>query len=480
MEIKGKRSWDLWMEEVLPKLDSTKTFMPLRPMRLPTLGEEEAAQTKADVVDDDEFETFQGFQPWDRLSVLISIPETFFQRLLEGQELISKYELEDAELSSNQEQRFKKLLLFAGNDFLGLSRHPAIAKATAKAVMEHGTGPRGSALVCGYTDYHIALASSLAKLKNKEACLLCPSGFAANMAVMVAIGSLAPLLSAGRRPTKEEKIAIFSDALNHASIVDGLKLAQRHGGIEFFVYKHCDMSHLDALLTNCKNKSKVVVTDSLFSMDGDFAPIVELAALRKKHGFLFVLDDAHGTFVWGKNGGGVAEEFNCENDVDICIGTLSKAAASLGGFITCSKTWKQYIQSRGRSFIFSTIAPVPLTAASYASVVVARKEAWRRMEVRKRMQEFQALTGIPVTSQILSVIVGSMEKLFKASQVLLESGFYIVPVGPPAVPPNTARLRVTLTAAHTTEDIKRLVAILSEYVNFEVASSYRSNFHAKL
>ncbi|XP_022737576.1 8-amino-7-oxononanoate synthase-like [Durio zibethinus] len=463
----GKSSWDLLIEEAILKLEPGRLFTPLRPMRVASVKQEqEAAPPK---LDEDEYETFQGIQPWDRLSVQISIPETFFQRLVEEGEICSKNELEDAE--GWTQQRFRKLLLFAGNDFLGLSRHPAIAKATAKAVLEHGTGPRGSPLICGYTDYHIALESSLAKLKNKKACLLCPSGFQANMAVIVALGSLAPLLSAGGRPTKEEKLAIFSDSLNHASIVDGLKLAARHGGIEYFVYKHCDMSHLDALLTNCKMKRKVVVTDSLFSMDGDFAPMVELVELRKKHGFLFVLDDAHGTFVWGKNGGGVAEEFNCENDVDICIGTLSKAAGSLGGFITCSKIWKQFFQSRGRSFIFSTIAPIPLTAASYASVVVARKEPWRRMEIRKRMQEFQALTGIPVTSQILSVIVGSTEKTYKAARVLLEAGFFVVAIGPPAVPPNSGRLRVTLTAAHTTEDIKRLVAILSDFVNFQVPSS---------
>ncbi|XVE56411.1 hypothetical protein DITRI_Ditri04bG0006800 [Diplodiscus trichospermus] len=477
MEVKAKNSWELLLEQLVPKLDNRNGFMPLRPMRIPSLAEAEAAP-KA-LINDDEFETYQGLQPWDRLSVQISIPQNFYQRLLQGEELVSRYELEDTKISLN-EQKFRKLLLFAGNDFLGLSRHPAIAKATAKAVAEHGTGPRGSPLICGYTDYHIALELSLAKLKKKEACLLCPTGFSANMAVMVALGSLAPMLSAGKRPTNEEKLAVFSDALNHASIVDGLKLAERHGGIQYFVYKHCDMAHLDSLLTNCKNKRKVVVTDSVFSMDGDFAPMVDLARLRKKHGFLFVLDDAHGTFVWGKNGGGVAEEFNCEYDVDISIGTLSKAAASLGGFITCSKIWRQFIQSRGRSFIFSTIAPVPLVAASYASVVVARNEPWRRMEVRKRMQQFQDLTGIPITSQILSVIVGSLEKLFKASQVLLEEGFFVVPVGPPAVPPNTGRLRITLTAAHTEEDIKRLVAILSDYVNFKVTTDYRSRFQARL
>ncbi|XVF77539.1 hypothetical protein PTKIN_Ptkin14bG0053000 [Pterospermum kingtungense] len=320
--------------------------------------------------------------------------------------------------------------MFASNYFLGLSRHPAIAKATAKAAAEHGTGPRRSPLICGYTNYHIALESSLAKLKKKEACLLCPTGFSANLAVLLAIGSLASLFCAGKKPTKEEKIAIFSDSLNHASIIDGIKLAQQYGWVECFVYDHCDMSHLDQLLTNCTMKRKVVVTDSLFSMDGDFAPMVELAELRKKHGFLFVIDEAHGSFVWGKNGGGVAEEFNCEDDVDLCVGTLSKAAASIGGFIACSKNWKQFIQSRGRSFIFSAAAPVPLAAASYASVVVARKEPWRRMEVRKRMQEFQALTGIPITSQILSIIIGSPEKTIKASQSGIVRIWYICRANP--------------------------------------------------
>ncbi|XWS11203.1 hypothetical protein CRYUN_Cryun38cG0064000 [Craigia yunnanensis] len=453
MELKGKSSWDLWIEEALPKLESFKMFLPLRPMHLPNLGEEEeeeetvAHHTNAD---EDEYETFQGIQTWDRVSVQILVPETFFQRLLDGGEITCKNEIEDTKISPTQ-KRFKKLLLFATNDFLGLNRHPAIAKATAKAALEYGTGPRGSPLACGYTNYHIALETRLAKLKKKEACLLCPTGYSANMAAMVAIGSIAPLLCSGRRITKEEKIAVFSDELNHASIVDGVKLAEQCGWAE-----------------SC-------------SVWMDFAPIVELAELRKKHGFLFVIDEAHGTFVWGKNDGGVAEEFNCEKDVDISIGTLSKGAASLGGFIACSKNWKQFIQSRGRSFIFSTAAPVPLAAGSLASITVARKEQWRRMEIRKRMQEFQTLTGIPVTSQILSIIVGSTEKTFKASQALLESGIYVVPIhGPPAVPLNTGRLRVTLTAAHTTKDIKKLVTILSDHVDFQVTKSYSSNLHAKL
>ncbi|KAE8715972.1 hypothetical protein F3Y22_tig00110156pilonHSYRG00083 [Hibiscus syriacus] len=470
---KMKSSWNMYIEEALPKLESRNMFTPLRPMNIPIAGEGagegEGAQTK---FDEDEYQTYDEIQPWDRLAAQIELPHSFFQRLLNGVELVSKYELQENErICSNQETEYKKLILFAGNDFLGLSRHPTIAKATAKAAVEQGTGPRGSPLICGYTNYHMALESSLAKLKKKEACLLCTSGFGANMAVMVAIGSIVPVLCEGRRPTKEEKVSVFSDALNHASIVDGLKLADRLGGVELFMYKHCDMSHLDALLTNCKNTRKVVVTDSLFSMDGDIAPMAELAQLRKKHGFLWVLDDAHGTFVWGKNGGGLAEEFNCEYDVDISIGTLSKAASSLGGFVTCSKIWKQWIQSRGRSFIFSTIAPVPLAAASYASVVVAKKETWRRREIQNRMKELQALTGIPVKSQIVCVIIGDMMQAIKTNHELLKSGFYCVAVGPPAVAPNTARLRLTLTAVHTSEDIKRLAAIISKYVKFQVPRS---------
>ncbi|WRX19495.1 Aminotransferase [Theobroma cacao] len=342
----GKSSWDLWIEEALAKLESRKMFMPLRPMHLPTLKQQQQeAQT-------DEYETFHGIQPWYRLSIQISLPDSFFQRLLDGTELNCKNGRDDGKLSPNQQQQWKKLILFAGNDFLGLCRHPSIAKATAKKFQVE-------------TDKGGAFGRML------QACLLCRTGFSANLAVMVAIGSLAPLMRAGRGPTKEEKIAIFSDSLNHASIVDGIKLAERYGCVKF--------------ITNCNMKRKVVVTDSLFSMDGDFAPMIELVQLRRKHGFLLVVDDAHGTFFWGQNGGGVPEEFNCENDIDICIGTLSKAAASLGGFIACSQIWKQFIQSRGRSFMFSTAPPVPLTAASYASIVVARNEQWRRREIRKRM-----------------------------------------------------------------------------------------------
>eukprot|EP00261_Vitis_vinifera_P036253 XP_019077496.1 PREDICTED: 8-amino-7-oxononanoate synthase isoform X2 [Vitis vinifera] len=341
-------------------------------------------------------------------------------------------------------------------------------------------GPRGSALVCGYTNYHRLLESCLADLKKKEDCLLCPTGFAANMALMVALGSVSSLLSADQKPLKDERVAIFSDALNHASIIDGIRLAERQGSAEIFVYRHCDMPHLNELLSSCTLEKKVVVTDSLFSMDGDFAPMAELAKLRKKHGFLLVIDDAHGTFVCGKNGGGVAEEFNCESDVDICVGTLSKAAGCHGGFIACSKRWKQLILSRGRSFIFSTAMPVPVVAATLAAVIVAKKEKWRRVAIWNRVRDFRALTGIPIGSPIISLIVGSEERALQASRHLLKSGFHVTAIRPPTVPPNSCRLRVTLTSVHTTEDVKKLTVALSDCIGLTQIRVYSSSGYARL
>ncbi|KAI8564550.1 hypothetical protein RHMOL_Rhmol03G0189900 [Rhododendron molle] len=339
-------------------------------------------------------------------------------------------------------QKFRKLLLFSGNDYLGLSTHPVISKAAAKAALAHGMGPKGSALICGYTNYHILLESCMADLKSKEDCLLCPTGFAANMALMTTLGSVGSLFSTRGKPLKDDRVAIFSDALNHASMIDGIRLAERQGSVVAFVYRHCDMSHLNALLLRCPMKKKVVVTDSLFSRDGDFAPMGELSKLRKRHGFLLVIDDAHGMFVCGKNGGGVDEELNCESNVDLCVGTLSKAAGCHGGFIACSKRWKQLIQSTGRSFIFSTFTRVPIAAAAH------------------------------VFNMYLTVSI--------VEQLPLEIWVPCTAIRPPAVPPNSCRLRVTLSAARTLDDLKKLTAALSECINFRDIIAHSTNGHTRL
>ncbi|BAF06088.2 Os01g0736400, partial [Oryza sativa Japonica Group] len=329
---------------------------------------------------------------------------------------------------------------------------------------EYGMGPRGSALICGYTTYHKLVEESLAELKKKEDCLLCPTGFSANMAVMTALGSVSSILSVGRKPAEGERIAVFSDALNHASIIDGIRLVERQQEVVAFVYKHCDMHHLDFLLSSCSIEKKVVVTDSLFSMDGDFAPLPELVKLRRKYGFLLVIDDAHGTLVCGENGGGAPELFGCENDIDISVGTLSKAAGCQGGFIVCSNRWKRLIQSRGRSFIFSTALPVPVVASVYAALHVSKKERWRRSVIWRHVQYFASLTKLDLTSPIISIVVGSEEAALRAGRHMLRSGFHVTPIRPPTVPQNSCRLRITLSASHSLDDIKRLVDALSPWL----------------
>ncbi|KAG2549923.1 hypothetical protein PVAP13_9KG278800 [Panicum virgatum] len=271
-------------------------------------------------------ETFAGPEPWDRDTVEVQIDRNSLQQWLAANGVVS----------SKEDEVNRKLVLFSGNDYMCLSSHPVVREAAVKAAQEYGMGPRGSSLICGYTTYHKLVEESLAKLQKKEDCLLCPTGFSANTAVMTALGSISSLLSAGRKPAEDERIAIFSDALNHASTIDGIRLVERQQEAVAFVYKHRDMSHLDSLLSSCSFERKVVVTDSIFSMDGDFALLPELVKLRRKYGFLLVVDDAHGTLVCGENGGGVPELFACQNDIDICLGSLSKGVGCQGGFIACS------------------------------------------------------------------------------------------------------------------------------------------------
>ncbi|KAF3340563.1 2-amino-3-ketobutyrate coenzyme A ligase [Carex littledalei] len=450
--------WDSWVDHALSMLTSNHLLRSTRPIFLHHSISDPTA----------EVDTFNRPGPWDRSSVEVAIDGPTFHQWL-------------SELPSGDEGKCmsetnvpKKMLLFSGNDYLGLSSHPAVRKAASKAAEEHGMGPRGSALICGYTNYHRLLEVSLADLKKKEDCILCPTGFAANMAFMTALGSIVSLLSPVKKATGGDKIAIFSDELNHASIIDGIRLAERQREVKVFVYRHCDMLHLDSLLSSCTMRMKVVITDSLFSMDGDFAPLLELVELRKKHGFLLAIDDAHATLVCGENGGGAGEHFGCEKEIDICIGTLSKAVGCHGGFIASSKRWKSLIQSRGRSFIFSTTIPVPVVAASLAAISVGRREKWRRRAIWRRVQDFYSLSGFPISSPIISLVVGTEHAALSASRHVLKSGFHVTAIRPPTVSPNSCRLRITLSTVHTLDDIKKLVAALSPWIT----TLDNSNLHA--
>lgn len=343
----------------------------------------------------------------------------------------------------------RDLTLFSSNDYLGLSYHPRVREATARAAEQGGMGPRGSALVCGYTDSHAALERELAELKGCEAGLLFPTGFAANLAVVSSLGG--------------PGVAIFSDSLNHASIIDGCRLARRRGA-RLQVYDHGDMDALDALLAESDAPRKLIVTDSVFSMDGDLAPLDRLAELKREHDALLVVDEAHGTLVFGEHGGGVAEHFGVEDAVDVHVGTLSKAVGALGGFAATSAKYRQWIFNRGRAFIFSTAQPVPVVEAARAAIRVAQDEPAIRRRLWERVEQLSQRLGRELTSPIVPIVLGDEAHSLAAASHLLDEGFHVIAIRPPTVPAGTSRLRVALSAAHAPEDVDRLADILEESV----------------
>jgi 8-amino-7-oxononanoate synthase len=337
--------------------------------------------------------------------------------------------------------------LFSGNDYLGLSAHPEVRRAASEAALAHGMGPRGSALICGYTGAHAALEGELARLKGTEAAVLTPTGFAANLSVLQALAG--------------EDVAIFSDALNHASIVDGCRLARGSGAL-VQVYRHGDVAHLDALLGACSLPRRIIVTDAVFSMDGDLAPLPGLVAVKRRHDALLVVDDAHGTLVYGPSGGGVAEHFGVSDGVDVHVGTLSKAFGAQGGFVAASRGWCDWLVNRGRAQIYSTALPLPVVAAARAALRISTAEPEHRQRLWAHVARVGEALDLPCEGPIIAWVVGSPERALSASRALLEAGLHATAIRPPTVPEGTSRLRLTLSAAHAASDIDALTAAVSQ------------------
>jgi 8-amino-7-oxononanoate synthase len=339
----------------------------------------------------------------------------------------------------------REVLLFSGNDYLGLSHHPEVREAVATAVAEHGLGPRGSALICGYTHHHEKLEHALSELKGTESALVFPTGFAVNLAILSCLAG--------------NDVAIFSDALNHASIIDGCRLAQRQGAT-VAVYRHSDATHLEQLLAACTRPLRVIVTDGLFSMDGDQADLKALVALKKRYESLLVVDEAHGTLVFGASGGGVAEALGVSDDIDLHVGTLSKALGAQGGFVASSKRWRQWILNRGRAYMYSTALSLPNVLAATSALKVARREPQLRNQLWKHIERLSACLGKATTGPILPWIVGEQSRAMALSAALLEQGFHVTAIRPPTVPAGTSRLRITLSAAHSDADVDALIGAL--------------------
>lgn len=342
----------------------------------------------------------------------------------------------------------REYLLLASNSYLGISTHPELMAAAQQAIAQYGTGSGGSRLISGNCLLHEELERALADFKNTEAAIVFNTGYMANLGVISSLAGSGDV--------------IFSDELNHASIIDGCKLSRA----KVVVYRHCDLGHLEVLLAGTSTTGrKLIVTDGVFSMDGDLAPLPGIVNLAREYQAMVMVDDAHGTGVLGTNGRGTVEYFGLENQVDIQLGTLSKALASEGGFVAGSKELIQYLRNRARTFIYSTGLAPGVIAASLAALQVVDQEPWRRKTLSanaNHLREGLAAMGYRVTptcTPIIPVITGGTEPTIALASAIDEGGLFAPAIRPPTVPPETCRLRVTVMATHTTEQIIQALEI---------------------
>lgn len=340
----------------------------------------------------------------------------------------------------------RRLLNFASNDYLGLAGHPALTEAAREALGQYGAGAGASRLLSGGCALHAGLEKKTANFKGTEAALVFGSGYAAN------VGAIPALAGRGE--------AIFSDELNHASIIDGCRLS----GAETFIYRHRDAAHLGKLLRSSGAKRKLIVTDTVFSMDGDLAPLPEIHRLARESGALLYLDDAHGTGVLGGGKGALSHFAIAPEPWIIQMGTFSKALGSHGAFVAGDVGTIRWLFNSARSFIFSTALPPPVAAASLAALGLLEKDGAPLKRLRANCEKlFDGLktlgldAGGPDTP-IFTVLAGSVEEALSLSAGLLRAGIYAPAIRPPSV--KAPRLRLTVTAAHTGGDIERLLKAL--------------------
>lgn len=339
----------------------------------------------------------------------------------------------------------REVLLLCSNNYLGLSDHPKLSEAAIDAVRSYGTGSGAARLVSGNMTLHSMFEEKLAAFKGTEASLLFNNGYCANLGIISAI--------AGRGDT------VYSDRLNHASIVDGVVLSRA----KHLRYPHNDVDALRSLLeANRGDGRHLIVTDGVFSMDGDIAPLREIAELKKEFGALLMVDDAHGTGVLGENGRGSVEFCDVAGDVDIQMGTLGKALGSFGAYVAGSLELVDYLRNKARSFIFSTALPPAVLAASIAAVELVsseeglnlRKKLSVNNELFTRTLEEYGFDTMGSSTQIIPLMVGDAGKTMEFSRRLLEKNIFVQGIRPPTVPAGSCRLRCTVMATHNEEELR--------------------------
>lgn len=348
-------------------------------------------------------------------------------------------------------QQQVRLIDFSSNDYLGLSHHPRLIQAARQALDKYGVGAGASRLLSGDYRLHHELEESVASFKHKERALVFNSGYQANLGIIQAF--------------VEKGDAVFADALCHASQIDGAILSRAAK----FPFRHNDMEHLEDLLKNERSKFSraLILTESVFSMDGDLAPLQELTDLNERYNCLLMVDEAHATGVFGNEGRGRVDALNLSDHTDLIMGTFSKALGGFGAYLASSSDVADYLINRARSFIYSTALPPAIIAADLAALDVLKDEPWRGPELLERADKFRLAVveaGWTVTgkSQIIPVQIGESRTALALAEALLTKGFYVLPIRPPSVPEGTARFRFSLCYEHALKDLNALVEALRE------------------
>lgn len=341
------------------------------------------------------------------------------------------------------------LIHFGSNDYLGLAADPRLRAAVLSAVEQYGWGSGASPLILGHGQLHECLAQRIAQFEGTEAALVFASGFAANT------GAVAALAAAGD--------VVFTDRKNHASLLDGCRLSRA----DVRTYKHGDWQDLARLLDRPANhRRRLIVTDSLFSMDGDLAPLAELADLAERYEAMLMVDEAHATGVFGAGGRGVAEYLGVEHRIPVRVGTLSKALGGIGGFVAGSRRLIDWLVNRARPYIYSTASPAAVASAALAAIEIVEHEPQRRttlLERATRLRARLAEQGWDIgrsASQIIPIRLGDTQRAVLRAAKLRHQGIFVPAIRPPTVPEGEACLRISLTAAHTEEMVERLLTAL--------------------
>lgn len=341
-------------------------------------------------------------------------------------------------------------LSFCSNDYLGLANHPDVIAAATAALAEYGMGAAASALISGHSTAHESLEQALAAFVRLPAALYFSNGYMANIGI---IGALVG-----------DKDLIVTDRFSHASLIDGARLS----GAELKVFRHNDIVHLDKVLARYQGARKLVVTDAVFSMDGDLAPLAELATVCAHHGAWLLVDDAHGFGVLGEQGRGSMVHANISAPHVIYMGTLGKAVGVAGAFVAGERDLIAWIMQRARTYMFTTANPPVLAAATSASLSLIARDDWRREQLHKLVGQLRnGLTGLPwqllpSDTAIQPLIIGENQTARALMHHLREQGIWVPAICPPTVPKGSARLRITLSALHTEEHVARLVAALHQ------------------